>query len=282
MPTTSAQASTLAARRRLPLLLLVALIFSCLSSADPRGSFREIAPGLDFAEFDSPVPAAAGASKVIVVRADPARLNLTLLMSSRGRGRPATVKEWADRNGLLAAINASMYQADFKTSTGLMRHLGHVNNPAVNKRFGAFLLWNPANPKLPPFHMVDRDVEDVKPLLKKYRSVIQNYRMIDSNRKNTWSAGGAATPIACVSVDGKGRALFIFTAALFTVRDFGEAILALPIDVRTTMYVEGGPPAGLYVSAGKVKQQWSGSFDLYPLPNVLGIIKKRTETKAGA
>ncbi|MBI5845035.1 MAG: phosphodiester glycosidase family protein [Deltaproteobacteria bacterium] len=268
-------------RRPIPLLVLAAFaLLACASQASKDG-FREIAPGIWLAEFDSPVKATTGTSKIIAVRADPEKTNLALFMSSHTGGRLATVKEWAEAGELLACINASMYQADHKTSTGLMRRPGHVNNPRKNKRFGAYLLFDPSSADLPAFRMMDREDRSLKGSLKKYRSAVQNYRMINSERKITWAAGGSATPIACVSVDGKGRALFIFSESLYTVHDFARAILLLPMDVRTTMYAEGGPPAGLYVSAGSVRKQWAGSFDLYPLPNVLGIVPRKAATATG-
>lgn len=266
-------------RKRVSMLLLASAVLIACSSRAPADGFREISPGLWLAEFDSPIKASAGTGKIIAVRADPAQTNLALFMASHKKGRSATVKEWAEAGGLLACINASMYQADHKTSTGLMRRPGHINNPRTNKRFGAFLLFDPSMAGLPAFRMMDREDETLEKTLKKYRSVVQNYRMIDSKRKITWSAGGPSTPIACVSVDGNGRALFIFSESLYTVNEFARVLLELPLDARTTMYAEGGPPAGLYVSAGSVQKQWAGSFDLYPLPNVLGIVSRKAPTK---
>jgi hypothetical protein len=69
------------------------------------------------------------------------------------------------------------------------------------------------------------------------------------------------------------------------VHDFTNILLSLPISLYNAMYLEGGPEATLYFSAGGVEFEKIGSHATAlgensfrkmarPLPNVIGIARK--------
>ena len=92
------------------------------AAAQSADGWHQLADGLELGIFDSPQPAEIGDSKVRILRIDPARYELKLLNASVSKkGRPLTAKQWCRQNGLVAAINASMYQEDFKTSVSYMQ-----------------------------------------------------------------------------------------------------------------------------------------------------------------
>jgi hypothetical protein len=73
--------------------------------------------------------------------------------------------------------------------------------------------------------------------------------------------------------------------SLYSTHDVINALLALPLDLRNAMYVEGGPEAQLYVKAGDVERELTGIYDsslvdpdttaiAWPIPNVIGVARK--------
>ena len=96
--------------------------------------WQKLAPGLELGIFRAPLLSEIGDSKIRVLRIDPQRYQLRLLSAAAfENGRPLSAKQWSQQNGLVAAINASMYQADYKSSVSLMRTRAHINNPRLSK-----------------------------------------------------------------------------------------------------------------------------------------------------
>lgn len=207
-----------------------------------RAQWLELEPGLDFGEFRLDPEEA----KITALRIDPDRFDFLLGSSSRMDGKTRTLGQWARDIDLAAAINASMYLPDGSTSTGYMRHGEHVNNPRIAGRFGAFFVAGPKRVGLPRAAIIDRDMPDWRKILEDYDLVVQNYRMINSKRRILWSPGGPLYSISAVAQDGKGRILFLHSRSPVEAYSFAQQLLHLPLDVRTVMYVEGGPRRGFW------------------------------------
>ena len=250
--------------------------------ADGVGPWQLLEPGLEYAEITSPIRAGEGDSLIRIARIDPARFSVVLLNASAlPDGTSRSARRWADDHGLVAAINASLYQADHRTSTSLMRSRDHVNNPRLS-RHNAVLLFDRRDPGVPPVQLVDRTCRDLDSLDDHYAGAVQGIRMISCKRVNVWSAQPKQWSNAAVGVDGAGRLLLIHMRAPLSTHDFAEALLALPIDLRETMYVEGGAEAQLFVHAGDFEREalgshgssgfagLAGNFAL-PIPNVIGV-----------
>jgi hypothetical protein len=96
--------------------------------------WQQLGEGLELGTFLAPQPAVVGDSLVRVLRIDPKYYRLRLLNASAiENGAPLTPKQWCRQNGLIAAINPSMFQTDYKTSVSLMRTRAHTNNPRLSK-----------------------------------------------------------------------------------------------------------------------------------------------------
>jgi hypothetical protein len=264
-------------------VLVVALLASLApTGADDAVPWALLEPGLEYAEVLSPRPAAEGDSLIRIARIDPARFSVVLLNASAlPDGAPRTARDWAARHGLAVAINASLYQTDHRTSTSLMRSRQHVNNPRLS-RHNAVLLFDRRDPELPPVQLVDRTCRDLGSVADRYAGAVQGIRMISCKRANVWTQQPKPWSNAAVGVDGAGRLLFIHMRAPLSTHDFAEALLALPLGLRETMYVEGGPEAQLYVHAGDRQIEAVGSHGssgfaglagtfAMPIPNVLGV-----------
>lgn len=247
--------------------------------ATGHAQWTELEPGLEFGEFRP----ASGGARLTALRLDPARFDFVLCASSADGKGPRTLDEWSRELDLVAAINASMYLPDGTTSTGYMRGGGHVNNGRLVERFGAFFVAAPREPNLASATIVDRDDPHWRDIIGRYDVVIQNYRMINDGRRILWSPGGPLYSISAIARDGAGRILFLHSRAPVEAYAFAQQLLHLPLDVRTTMYVEGGAQAGLLVRSASLRREVgsphapsllvTGNFKVR-LPNVLGVRRK--------
>lgn len=253
----------------------------------PHWAFKDLPPweeleeglqlGLFPAQFEGGDP-----FEVVLLRINPAHFDFTVETAS-SEGQPLALDDWATRKNLIAATNASMYLPDGVTSTGYLRADQTINNGRVVSKFGAFFVAGPDSPDLPGANLLDRSTDDWENLLPHYRMVVQNYRMISSDRRLLWKPGGPKHSISAVARDGTGAILFILCREPMTGVDLGALLLALPLDVRVVMYTEGGSLAGLLLRTPVRSQIWlgrslpefwaSGSRGA-PLPNVIGVRRK--------
>ncbi|MBF0537891.1 MAG: phosphodiester glycosidase family protein [Nitrospirae bacterium] len=268
------------------------LCFLSLWMADAvtaNNTWERIDDGLFIREFDPPVnpegdsfsPATVRSEpKITVVRVDPSLYSFKLLSISEYGGEATTAKEWARRYNLILAVNAGMYQADGTTNVGFMKNFKHVNNPRLSKAYKSFFAFNPSVSYVPPVLFVDLECHNFAELRDKYNSFIQNIRMISCQQKNVWLQQSGAWGMVVLGMDKGGNVLFIFTRTPYTVHDFIDILLKLPISITNAMYLEGGKQASLYLSTkgteiernGDDKQPW-------PIPNIIGIVKKTSEVR---
>lgn len=252
-------------------------------SGEVAAPWHALEPGLEHALFDGP-PAEGGDGKIAVVRIDPARFELRLLNASApGEGQLRTARAWAYRVGASAAINASMYQEDYRSSVSLMKTRDHVNQRRLSKD-KAVLAFDPLVSGIPPVRIVDRECEDLGDAEKRYGSLIQSIRMVSCDRRNVWAPSERRFSTAAIGVDGRGRVLFIHARTPWTVNELVKALLALPIDLAQAMYVEGGPEAQLFARGGDREVERVGGFEgahpaadnpkAWPVPNVIVAVKK--------
>jgi len=271
---------------------IVATTFPNMISALTRpcysGDMCELEKGLWYGEFKSAQPAIVGDSIINIVRVDPADYDLKLLTKSQYKGDSLTAQEWVEKYNLVAAINAGMFRGDHKTNCGFARTREHVNNGSLTPKYNTAIAFNPKIPGISEFKMADLDAEDFGLLKKQYHSIVQNLRMTDRNGRNTWTKSHRQWSQAAVGIDSKGRILFLHSRSPHSIHDFNEIARALPLEIRNSMHVEGGPEASLslrYEGKKPVRINQSGSYETgfnekdsnykqWPIPNVLGIIKR--------
>ncbi len=249
------------------------------------GSWRSFEPGLDWGEFPSPRPSDRGDSMIRALRIDPARFALRLMNASApAQGRRLTARQWSARGGLVAAINASMYQTDLRRSVSLMRTPGHVNNSHLS-RDRAVLAFDPLEPRLPAVALLDRDCDDFESLRGRYATLVQSIRMISCRGANVWRQQPRRWSAAAIGLDARGRILFLHARSPWSTHDLIDILLALPLSLTRAMYVEGGPEAQLYVRSGGEEHEWVGGFEngsggaddnqvAWPVPNVVGVVRR--------
>ena len=217
------------------------------------------------------------AEQLTIVRIDPAQARLTVALASEQNVAPRTAGAWCRAAHLSIAMNLGMFQNDGRSNVGYLRHGAHVNNGRWND-YGAVLAFNATKAI-----WLDRDRSDLAKQTAGYDVVVQNLRLITTDRRNVWSANGRRWSEAAVAIDGKGRLLFLFSRAPWSMRDFNARLLQLPLDIAGAMHVEGGPEASLSVHGGGVDLDLAGSYETgffesddnhrqWPIPNVIGVV----------
>ena len=274
--------------------------------------WETVESGLELGKF--PFVQGENSHEMIVLRANPEMYRFEVHTASCD-GKKYSLEQWAQRYELVAVINASMYLPDGITSTGYLRVGDILNNGRVVRKFGAFfvtgllpadgvqkaslnarseplsdidlvgnaLSFSEKKSVLPETDLLDRTVDDWKNLLPRYSAVVQNYRMIGSDRRLLWNPGGPRHSIAALGKDGEGHILFFLCQQPITGVEFGSLLLQLPIDIRVVMYAEGGSQAGLYLNSETLNELWMGRYQgtfgvtgnrTAPLPNVIGIRRR--------
>ena len=236
-------------------------------------NWKPLQPGVELAVFPR---------SLYVVRIDPARAKVRAGLASEGN-QPRTAGEWCRTKNYAVAINMGMFQQDHRSNVGYLRNGKHLNNRRWND-YRSVLALNPTNSKAPPLRWVDLGPKQ-KPDLDQYGLVVQNLRLIASPGRNVWAKNDRQWSEAAIATDNEGRLLFIFSRTPYSMRDFNQMLVALPLGITAAMHVEGGPEASLSIHAGGVDLDLCGSFetgflpddsnrDQWPLPNVLGVLRE--------
>ena len=249
-----------------------------------QGPWIPLEPGLEFGAFMSPDKSPVGDNLIRILKIDPKRFQLRLMNASASPGgKRQSAKQWARQNGMVAAINASMYQADKRTSVSLMKTFGHINNSWFSKD-RALLVFDRKKKSLPQAQILDRDCQRVDQLRTLYHTLIQSIRMISCDGKNVWEQQDKKWSTAAIGMNQAGDILFIHVRSPFSTHDLIDNLLKLPIQLKRAMYVEGGSEAQLYIHSGKNELEFVGSYSTganetdanslaWPIPNVVGITR---------
>ncbi len=276
-------------------LLLLLPVTLCAEEAEPEPSrpgqdivWLKLEDGLDMARLAYSGQNDGGFSRRIIIRAlrfDTEYFDFRLFSSRwEDQGVP-TMREWAEKKNLTAAINASMYLKDGQTSTGYMRNGERTNNGRIVSRYGAFFVAGPREEGLPRAAVLDRDTDDWEHLLPRYDIVVQNFRLMGPEGAQLWPENGPEHAIAAIAEDMNGRILFLHCPDPASVHDFVEALAAhRELNINSAMYVEGGSEASLLLRLPGQFRLWHGMSpasymfssrgDAIPLPNILGVVHR--------
>ncbi len=241
-----------------------------------------INPGLALKILEAPVKSDYGDSRITVLKIDPEFYDINIYCASQLDQKSRTVKTWASEFKLTAVINAGMYAADHLTSVGFMKSGEHLNNRNLNKTYNCVFACAPLEENVPQAQIIDLKCQDFKIWKSKYLSFSQSIRMISCRQKNVWQQQPRKWSIAALAVDKEGDLLFIHCRSPYSVHDFIEMLLQLPLNIYNAMYLEGGPEASLYFSAGDFEKELFGSYETgfilndqnasaWKIPNVIGI-----------
>jgi hypothetical protein len=277
---------------KLPKLLALAVLLALKahSTGDAVTPWKPLAPGMELRVLTASTPSTAGDSKITVLRIDPKLWQIEFMGISRtGEGSGHTGREWCEKHKFAAAINAGMFDTDYKTHLGYLAAGDHLHNGRINK-YQSVAAFDPRRDSLPRFHIFDLDVPgtNIPGILKDYASAVQNLRLVKRPGSNQWERQGRSWSEAALGEDSAGRILFIISRSPFSMHDFNRELLAANIGLVAAQHLEGGPEAQLYLHVGKVEMELFGSYETsfrednsnatpWPVPNVLGVRSRSSE-----
>jgi hypothetical protein len=251
-------------------------------------AWRSLQPGVEYAALNLGSQSPYGDNRLHVVRIDPRDARIEAVLAKELDGRPRTTAEWCKDTALSVAINIGMFAQDGLSHVGYLRHRGRTHSSRWVD-YKSVLAFHPTKHDLPPVALMDLDdAVAKKQVVVDYETVIQNLRLVRDPARNAWARQAKAWSEAAIAVDGEGRILFLFSRSPFSMWEFNERVIALPLDIRRAMHVEGGPEASLSIHAGGVGLDLCGSFETgfvlddknvrqWPIPNVLGVAQAGKE-----
>ena len=265
--------------------LICTLFFSFILYSHGQDSiWIKIDNGLFYTELKSNKESIVGDSKITIIQINPKLYSLKLLTVSELDESGMTARNWVDKYDLICAINAGMFQTDYKSNVGYMKNNSHINNPKINEKYLSIAAFNPVDLKSYPFKIYDSDKTDIDQIIKSYNTVIQNLRLIKRTGDNRWGKQNKKWSEVSLGQDTNGNILFIFSRAPFSMFEFNENLLSFPIDIACAQHLEGGPEASLYFNHNGTEIIGIGSYEtdfsendnnneFWPIPNVIGLLK---------
>jgi hypothetical protein len=266
---------------RLGAVLGAVLLHAATAAGAADGAWAALGAGLELGRFTLPGLGPPEA-ELHVLRVDPRRWELTLHgLPSDDESGGHTAREWARREGLAAAINAGMYQEDYRTHAGYLSADGTVLSRGVNGYLSA-AAFAPVQANDPPFRIFDLDEEPLASVLPRYRRLVQNLRLIKRPGEKRWDPQERRWSEAALGEDREGRVLLLFCGTPLPLDRLIDALLALPLGIVAAQHLEGGSQAQLFVSAGGRSLELVGGYEgafpapdpnrtARPIPNVIGV-----------
>jgi hypothetical protein len=231
---------------------------SATHSGFQKNTWNLLETGLEFGAFHAPQE--LGNATIHVLRIDPVYFEFRLLNASATSSRQLrSAKEWCQEFGLVAAINASMYQQDYLSSISLMRTAGHINNPRLSKD-NTVLVFDRRTSEVPLLKIIDRQCEHFDDWKPHYTTFVQSIRMISCKGKNVWRPSSQKWSTAAIAIDNEGRGLFIHVRDPYSTHEVINMLLALPLHISRAMYAEGGREAQLYIRSATQEYEFVGSY----------------------
>jgi hypothetical protein len=248
--------------------------------------WRQLLTGLYYAEVKNPYYSKISDNIVSLVKANPYILDIDVYSCTSYDSIKRTAICWSQDFDLNVVVNAGMYNLiNTYKAEGYLKSNNKINNSVFKESFKMFALFKSLdNPHLKPFIMIDAENDDIELYLNKYSSVFQSIRMIDCNGKQvTWKPKRLIYSSMCVlGIDEKDNLLIAFTRTPMSANQMSKLLLHLPLNIKSAMYLEGGPEACLYIKTPDTVILKKGSYvsltfptdtntRLWNLPNVIGI-----------
>lgn len=245
------------------------------------GQWTELEPGLDLARFDSGLRHEDSDGDLVVLRVDPEHWGLRAFVPEESDGyKGRTARRWCQLGNLMAAINAGMYQADKVTHVGYFKVDGRVVNSFRNDYLSA-AAFGPVDSSEPYFRIFDLDEVPLGEVAARYRTVVQNLRLIKRAGENRWQPAGDRWQEAALGEDYSGQILLVFCDRRWSMNEFNEILLSLPIGLVAAQHLEGRVQASFWIDHPAVQdldlpgRQKNGPT----IPNILGVAKRHPQVE---
>jgi Phosphodiester glycosidase len=243
------------------------------------GQWRTLEEGLDLARFDSGLREENPDGDLLVLRVDTAHWCLRAFRPEESDGyKGRTGQRWCELGGLVAAVNAGMFQSDKTTHVGFFKINGVVINSFRNDYLSA-VAFGPIDPAEPYFHIFDLDEISLGEVAARYHNVVQNLRLIKRAGENRWQPASDRWQEAALGEDYNGRALLIFCDRRWSMNEFNEILLSLPLGLVAAQHLEGRVQASLWINHPAVDgaDLPGGGKSKAVMPNILGVTKRHPQ-----
>ena len=235
--------------------------------------------GLEVGQFDSGLRTADPKGDLLVLRVDTDSWILDAHIPKESEGfKGRTSKRWCELGPMVANINLGMYQEDKITHVGYLKIDGKVVNSFQNDYLSA-LAFGPIDPSEPYFRIFDLDEITLGEVAARYKTVAQNMRLIKRAGENRWQPANDRWQEAALGEDYKGRALLIICDRRWSMNEFNEILMALPLGLVVAQHLEGRVEASMWIDHPKVDVadlpgNRKGHF---VVPNILGVTKRHPQ-----
>jgi len=250
--------------------------------------WQNLMDGLDYAELDAPEKSVVNDSKLTILKIDVRKFDFKFLTASENGKFPRTAPDWASEFDQNIVINAGMYSYNkMQSNKGYMKNYNHLNNPNKSTYYNAMLAMHPKDPKKLPFEIIDITCRNWETVKHEYHSLCQGMRMIscDGEGMEFLKRPDQSCSMIVTATDPLGNLYIVFTRSPYTHRTMISFLQGLPLNIRTTVYLEGGPETSLFINTGDTVIAKYGSYvsntcnndnndHFWKIPNVIGIRKK--------
>ena len=254
----------------------------------PAPVWHTLQKGLTYWEPDAPEQSIVNDSKLFILKADPQFCKFCLLCSSEHGRKNRTADDWSKDFGVNVVVNAGMFNmANQRTNKGYLKNYSHTNNSRLNGYYNVMMAMNPKNASDTSMVIYDMTCGNWNSIRRDYNTFCQGMRMIDCNgNRMAWDKRpGQSCSMVIGATDTEGNIYFIFTRSPYTHQKMIGFLIDLIPDVRTTVYLEGGPEASLYIQTPDTVISKIGSYvsktyanddndHFWKIPNVIGIKAK--------
>lgn len=244
--------------------------------------------GLVYTERDGPRKAVVNDSKISILKINPTLYSFKMLSGTQIDSVSRCVVDWAGLENLSVVINASMYDLRRKQfSKGYLRNtMDYANNANFWEGYNMAICFNPIKKDLPNFDVVDLKCTPFEQVKKNYASIAQGMRMIDCDGiPLSWNKNPQSCSQLIVCKDLIGNIYYIFTRSPYTHTEMIQFMMGFETKLVSAIYLEGGPQTSLLIDTDTHRIEKLGSFvsrtyptdknaEFWPLPNVIGIVKK--------
>ena len=251
--------------------------------------WRSLMDGLQYAELDAPEKSIVNDSKLSILKVDTRKFDFEFLTASEHGKSMRTAPDWASEFDKNVIINAGMYKYNKAHSNkGYMKNYNHLNNPVKSAYFNAMLAMHPKDQKKPPFGIIDITNQSWDIVQHQYHSLCQGMRMIsyDGTGMEFSKRPGQSCSMVLTATDVEGNLFFIYSRSPYTHRTMIAFLQGLPLNIRTTVYLEGDPETSFYVNTGDTIIAKYGSYvsntcanddndHFRKIPNVIALRKKK-------
>lgn len=273
-------------------MLFFFLITLAAKSQDNRFSeisWINLTDGLQFAEPDAPKKSVVNDSKLTILKIDARKFDFRFLTASEHGKQPRTADAWATEFDMNIVINAGMYSYNkTQSNKGYMKNFNHYNNPKKSSYYNAMLCMHPKDTAKLPFEIIDITCQDWEKVKTRYHSFCQGMRMISCEGVGMEFSKrpDQSCSMILMANDLNGNLYIVFTRSPYTHLEMIGFLKGLPFDIRTTVYLEGGPETSLYVNTGDTVIAKFGSYvsntcdnddndHFRKIPNVIALRKKK-------